>query len=303
MAASSIRITKMCQWCGIEFEAQKVSTKYCSHRCANLAYKQAVRDKRVKQAEAETLSIKLEKPIENVKDKEYLSFAQAGKLLGLSRQAMYNMVKAGNLKASKISSRLSFIKRTDIDAMLENKPYKTLHPKDSVPITDFYTTAEIKEKYGIKESWIYEIAKEHNIPRTFNRGKTYWSKKHIDSYFAKKAPDASITEWYSVAELQEKFGMTLSAIYTFVYKNVIPKRKEGKMVYYSKKHFDIAKGIATPEEPKYYTIPEAMEKFNLTRDQLYHYVAYHNITRIKVGKYSKIVRAELDKFFEPPKIE
>lgn len=303
MATSSIRIMKICQWCGVEFEAQKVSTKYCSHRCANLAYKQAVRDKRVKQAEAETLSIKLEKPIENVKDKEYLSFAQAGKLLGLSRQAVYNMVKAGNLKASKISSRLSFIRRVDIDAMLENRPYKTLHPKDTVPITDFYTTAEIKEKFGVKESWIYEIAKEHNIPRTFNRGRTYWSKKHIDSYFAKKAPDASITEWYSVAELQEKFGMTLSAIYTFVYKNVIPKRKEGKMVYYSKKHFDIAKGIATPEEPQYYTIPEAMEKYNLTRDQLYHYVKYHNITRIKVGKYTKILRSELDKFFEPPKIE
>ena len=278
MATSSIRITKICQWCGVEFVAQKVSTKYCSHRCANLAYKQAVRDKRVKQAEAETLSIKLEKPIENVKDKEYLSFAQAGKLLGLSRQAVYNMVKAGNLKASKISSRLSFIRRVDIDAMLENRPYKTLHPKDTVPITDFYTTSEIKEKFGVKESWIYEIAKEHNIPRTFNRGRTYWSKKHIDSYFAKKAPDASITEWYSVAELQEKFGMTLSAIYTFVYKNVIPKRKEGKMVYYSKKHFDIAKGLATPEEPQYYTIPEAMEKYNLTRDQLYHYVKYHNIT-------------------------
>lgn len=303
MATSSIRITKICQWCGVEFVAQKISTKYCSHRCANLAYKQAVRDKRVKQAEAETLSIKLEKPIENVKDKEYLSFAQAGKLLGLSRQAVYNMVKAGNLKASKISSRLSVIRRVDIDAMLENRPYKTLHPKDTVPITDFYTIAEIKEKYGVKESWIYEIAKEHNIPRTFNRGRTYWSKKHIDSYFAKKAPDASITEWYSVAELQEKFGMTLSAIYTFVYKNVIPKRKEGKMVYYSKKHFDIAKGIATPEEPQYYTIPEAMEKYNLTRDQLYHYVKYHNITRIKVGKYTKILRSELDKFFEPPKIE
>ena len=303
MATSSIRIMKICQWCGVEFVAQKVSTKYCSHRCANLAYKQAVRDKRVKQAEAETLSIKLEKPIENVKDKEYLSFAQAGKLLGLSRQAVYNMVKAGNLKASKISSRLSFIRRADIDAMLENRPYKTLHPKDTVPITDFYTTAEIKEKFSVKESWIYEIAKEHNIPRTFNRGRTYWSKKHIDSYFAKKAPDASITEWYSVAELQEKFGMTLSAIYTFVYKNVIPKRKEGKMVYYSKKHFDIAKGIATPEEPQYYTIPEAMEKYNLTRDQLYHYVKYHNITRIKVGKYTKIIRSELDKFFEPPRIE
>ena len=303
MATSSIRIKKICQWCGAEFEAQKVSTKYCSHRCANLAYKQATREKRVKQVEAETHFIKSEKPKENVKDKEYLSIAQVSVLLGLSLQAVYKMIYAGHLAAYKLSSRLSFVKRVDIDKMLNANPYVKKNRSKGEDITEFYTTAEIKEQYGVKESWLYKIAKEHNIPRTFNRGKTYWSKKHIDSYFAKKAPDASITKWYSVAELQEKFGMTLSAIYTFVYKNVIPKRKEGKMVYYSKKHFDIAKGIATPEEPQYYTIPEAMEKFNLTRDQLYHYVAYHNITRIKVGKYTKIVRAELDKFFEPPKIE
>ena len=213
------------------------------------------------------------------------------------------MIYAGHLVAYKLSSRLSFVKRTDIDAMLKANPYEKRQPKDAIAITELYTTAEVKEKYNIKESWLYKIAKENNIPRTFNRGRTFWSKKHIDSYFAKKAPDASITEWYSVAELQEKFGMTLSAIYTFVYKNVIPKRKEGKMVYYSKKHFDIAKGIAIPEEPQYYTIPEAMEKYNLTRDQLYHYVKCHNITRIKVGKYTKILRSELDKFFEPPKIE
>ena len=143
MATSSIRITKICQWCGAEFEAQKVSTKYCSHRCANLAYKQAVRDKRVKQIENETQFVKLEKPIVNVKDKEYLSFAQACKLLGLTRQAVYNMVNAGNLKASKISSRLFFIRRADIEAMLDDKPYKTLHPKDSAPIIDFYPTANV----------------------------------------------------------------------------------------------------------------------------------------------------------------
>ena len=41
-----------------------------------------------------------------------------------------------------------------------------------------------------------------------------------------------------------------------------------------------------------------MERFNLTRDQLYHYVKYHNIPSIKVGKYTKILRAELDKFFD-----
>lgn len=303
MATSSIRIKKICQWCGAEFEAQKVSTKYCSHRCANLAYKQATREKRVKQVEAETHFIKSEKPKENVKDKEYLSIAQASVLLGLSLQAVYKMIYAGHLAAYKLSSRLSFVKRVDIDKMLNANPYVKKNRSKGEDITEFYTTAEIKEQYGVKESWLYKIAKEHNIPRTFNRGKTYWSKKHIDSYFAKKTPNASITEWYSVPEIQEKFGMTLSAIYSFVSKNVIPKKKVGITVCYSKKHFDIAKGVAEPEKPQYYTIPEAMEKFNLTRDQLYHYVKYHNITRIKVGKYTKISKSELDEFLAPPQIK
>ena len=298
--ASNIDIQKKCEWCGKLFIAHKTTTRCCSHRCANIAYKERTRQKRVSEFQT-MVNQQIEK--EDCIDKDFFTPSEAAKYIGISRATFYRYLETNLIKSVQLK-RKTIIRKRDIEALFDNaSPYKKHLPRSKQSITDFYTTAEIKEKFGVKESWIYEIAKEHNIPRTFNRGRTYWSKKHIDSYFAKKAPDTSITEWYSVAELQEKFGMTLSAIYTFVYKNVIPKRKEGKMVYYSKKHFDIAKGIATPEEPQYYTIPEAMEKYNLTRDQLYHYVKYHNITRIKVGKYTKIVRAELDKFFEPPKIE
>lgn len=298
--ASNIDIQKKCEWCGKLFIAHKTSTRCCSHRCANLAYKERTRQKRVSEFQT-MVNQQIEK--EDCIDKDFFTPSEAAKYIGISRATFYRYLETNLIKSVQLK-RKTIIRKRDIEALFDNaSPYKKHLPRSKQSITDFYTTAEIKEKFGVKESWIYEIAKEHNIPRTFNRGRTYWSKKHINSYFAKKAPDASITEWYSVAELQEKFGMTLSAIYTFVYKNVIPKRKEGKMVYYSKKHFDIAKGIATPEEPQYYTIPEAMEKYNLTRDQLYHYVKYHNITRIKVGKYTKILRSELDKFFEPPKIE
>lgn len=298
--ASNIDIQKKCEWCGKLFIAHKTSTRCCSHRCANLAYKERTRQKRVSEFQT-MVNQQIEK--EDCIDKDFFTPSEAAKYIGISRATFYRYLETNLIKSVQLK-RKTIIRKRDIEALFDNaSPYKKHLPRSKQSITDFYTTAEIKEKFGVKESWIYEIAKEHNIPRIFNRGRTYWSKKHIDSYFAKKAPDASITEWYSVAELQEKFGMTLSAIYTFVYKNVIPKRKEGKMVYYSKKHFDIAKGIATPEEPQYYTIPEAMEKYNLTRDQLYHYVKYHNITRIKVGKYTKILRSELDKFFEPPKIE
>ncbi len=298
--ASNINIQKKCEWCGKLFIAHKTTTRCCSHRCANLVYKERTRQKRVSEFQT-MVNQQIEK--EDCIDKDFFTPSEAAKYIGISRATFYRYLETNLIKSVQLK-RKTIIRKRDIEALFDNaSPYKKHLPRSKQSITDFYTTAEIKEKFGVKESWIYEIAKEHNIPRTFNRGRTYWSKKHIDSYFAKKAPDASITEWYSVAELQEKFGMTLSAIYTFVYKNVIPKRKEGKMVYYSKKHFDIAKGIATPEEPQYYTIPEAMAKYNLTRDQLYHYVKYHNITRIKVGKYTKILRSELDKFFEPPKIE
>lgn len=300
---SSIKIKKVCEWCGEIFYAQKTTTRYCSHRCNSRAYKEAVRNKRIQETETKTDAFISQQPIQTIKDKEFLSFAEAGALLGITRQAVYKMVALGHLKASKISSRLSFIKRSDIENMLENKPYTTQLTKEKSPITEFYTTTEVKEKYNVADSWIFVVAKKHNIPRTFNRGKTYWSKKHIDNYFSKKAPSPEITEWYTVQEIQEKFEMTLTAIYTLASKNAIPKKKEGIMVYYSKKHFDIAKGVVQPEEPQYYTVAEAMGKFSLTRDQLYHYAKYHNIPRVKIGKYTKISKPELDKLLGDPKIE
>lgn len=303
MATSKTKIKKVCEYCGTVFYAQKLTTRFCSHRCNNLAYKERVRQKRIQEVETKVQTVISEQPISDFKDKEYLSFKEAATLLGLSKQAIYKMVYAGKLRAFRVSSRLSFIRKGDIDRMLEARPYEQRHPKDTIPITDFYTTAEVKEKFNVAESWIFAIAKKNNIPRTFNRGKTYWSKKHIDAYFAKKAPNPDITEWYSTQEIQEKFGMTLAAVYCFVSKNAIPKKKEGIMVYYSKKHVDIAKGVAAPEEPKYYTVPEAMEKFNLTRDQLYHYATYHNIPKMKKGKYTLISKAELDKLLAAPKIE
>jgi predicted DNA-binding transcriptional regulator AlpA len=228
---------------------------------------------------------------------------EAAKLLGISRASIYRYMADNIIKVVQFKGK-TLIRRKDIELLFENAvEYKKRVPLEKAPITDFYTTAEVKEKFNVAESWVFAIAKKSNIPRTFNRGKTYWSKKHIDAYFAKKAPNPDITEWYSTQEIQEKFGMTLSAVYCFASKNAIPKKKEGIMVYYSKKHVDIAKGVAAPEEPKYYTVPEAMEKFNLTRDQLYHYATYHNIPKMKKGKYTLISKAELDKLLAAPKIE
>lgn len=300
--SSNLKIKRICAWCGKEFIAQKTTTACCSKQCANALYKKRKRDEAIK-ANNQIVEKKIEeKPIERIKDKPFLTITETAIYLGVTRPTIYGYIKRGELKVIRLGFKY-LLKKEDIDKLF-NTPIEFHTPiKEKTPITDFYTTAEVKEKYHVNESWIFIIAKKHNIPRTFNRGKTYWSKKHIDAYFAKKAPNPDITEWYSTQDMQEKFGMTLSAIYNFASKNAIPKKKEGIMVYYSKKHVDIAKGISQPEETLYYTVAEAMEKFNLTRDQLYHYVKWHHISKVKKGKYTFINRAELDKLLAPPKIE
>ena len=300
--SSNLKIKRICAWCGKEFIAQKTTTACCSKQCANALYKKRKRDEAIK-INNQNIEKKIEeKPITIIKDKPFLTITETAIYLGVTRPTIYGYIKRGELKVIRLGFKY-FLKKEDIEKLF-NTPIEFHTPtKEKAPITDFYTTSEVKGKYHVNESWIFVIAKKHNIPRTFNRGKTYWSKKHIDAYFAKKAPDPDITEWYSTQEMQEKFGMTLSAIYTFAYKNAIPKKKEGIMVYYSKKHVDIAKGIAKPEETMYYTVAEAMEKFNLTRDQLYHYVKWHHVSKVKKGKYTFISRTELDKLLTPPKIE
>lgn len=301
--SSNIDIQKKCKWCGEVFTAHKMSTAYCSHKCANLAYKERVRKERISAYQKELSFKEYNEPLKDLEQREFFTPTTAAKLLGISRATIYRYLADETIKAVQFKGK-TLIRRKDIDMLFESSAtYNKRLPQEKAPITEFYTTAEVKEKYNVVDSWIFVVAKKHNIPRTFNRGKTYWSKKHIDNYFGKKAADPEITEWYSVQEIQDKFGMSLAAIYTLASKNAIPKKKEGIMVSYSKKHFDIAKGIAQPDEPQYYTVAEAMAKFNLTRDQLYHYAKYHNIPRVKVGKYVKISRPELDKIFEAPKIE
>ena len=179
--------------------------------------------------------------------------------------------------------------------------------KQREPITEFYTTKEVLEKFSISNSWLFKVAKQQNIPKVTQHGKTYWSKKHCDMIFGKKNNEVEeITEWYSVAEIQEIYGMTLPAIYNLVSKVGIPKKKEGKEVRYSKRHFEAAKGTADPVENEWYSIAEATEKFHMTRDQLHYYIKTYKVKKKMVGKYCYLAKDEVDALFEniftPPSI-
>ena len=295
--SSPIEITKTCEWCGKTFTARKCTTRYCCKRCAEHAYKDAKRKEHVKREQAKA-SVTLPSDDKRL----FITPAQCAKLLGVCRTSIYNYLSANSIPCFQFKGK-TLISRECLNSLFDGSHSYQLRPaRENQPITEVYTTKEVLEKFGISNSWLFKTAKENYFPKTIQRGKTLWSKSHIDRFFAKKEPQEDITEWYTVAEIQERFGMTLSAIYNLVSKEGIPKKKVGCEARYSKFHFDIAKGIAEPTEPEYYTMPEAMAKYGMTRDQIYHYVKTYGISKVKVGRIIKISRQEFDNLFAPPRI-
>ena len=169
--SSKIDIQKRCKWCNAVFTAHKTTTEYCSHRCANLAYKDRVRKQRL-----ESLQHELGKSIKTPPNlnKEYLTPSEVAELLNIGRTSIYRYIRNGIIKVIRFE-RKTLVRRADIENMTDylSKENEKTSTKEKAPITDFYTTAEVKEKYHVNESWIFAVAKKNNIPRTFNRGKTY----------------------------------------------------------------------------------------------------------------------------------
>lgn len=254
MATSNIRIKKNCKWCGKEFEAQKVSTQFCSKRCAEHAYKERKRQERKKQvekAEVERVTLESDKKLQ---DSPYLTVAEAAHILKRTRFGIYKLMYRGILKAYRVTGQWTLIKRADIDAMIEARPYERkpkatalANDENGEAISEFYTTKEIIEKFGVSNSWVFAQGKAHNIPKVYHRGKTLWSKTHCDRVFTAK-PE-------------------------------------------------------TPKEDDWISYSDVRAEYNLTHDQLHNYVKYHGLRRKKVGKYTYILKSEINAILRPPTLK
>ena len=285
-----MEVRKICQWCGKPFIAKKTTTCYCSHQCSNLGYKERVRERKRELKKMQELL----QPKQASEGQDFFSFAQAAKLMGVTRQYIYKLVKENKLRASRISGKKSLIRRADIELMLKTKPYESIKPKDDVDITEYYTAEQIAEKYKVNTKWVWTYTREHDVPKVKIRQFNYYSKKHIDAAFAKYKTDDALTEWYTPEEIEKKYGMTRVAIRSHVYRNNIPSKKEHGQIFYSKLHFDLSKQTAEEDSSEYYTVQEAMKKYNLTRDSVYGILQFHEIKREKKGRFVRFLKVEFD---------
>lgn len=298
--SSTIEFQKVCEFCGASFTARKSSTRYCSKRCAEHAYKQRKREEHVASTQ-KTLDAKASEDEEKLL---FLSPCQCARLIGVSTRTLYRYLERGSIPCVQFSGK-TFISRAVLDEMFKSSsPYIKRETKTCEPITEFYTSKEVLEKFGIGNSWLYKMAAKRNIPKTVSRGKTLWNKKHIDRIFGKSAvEEVNKDEWYTVDEVCTKFGIKKEALYRLVSELKITKQKVRNTVYYFRHEVDAAMGVNPELASEYYSIQEAMGAYGMTRDQISYYVRTYKVPRIYHDNRVYIERAGLDKVLGIPKIE
>lgn len=116
---SNIRITRICQYCGKEFEARMLQTRYCSHYCNAKHYKEKKRQEKLEEAlnpSPEKKILSLPGEATNYKYKDYFSVDEAADYIGISRRTIYRLIKNKDLKVHKLGGR-TIIKKSSIEAL------------------------------------------------------------------------------------------------------------------------------------------------------------------------------------------
>ena len=308
-----MRKTRKCAFCGKEFTCNSGTQRYCSEHCAEAA--KAQRKKRQQDF------LKAVQPVIDIASQEYLTFSKAAVLMGCSRQYIYKLVNAGKLPASRISSRMAFVRKADIEKMLAGNPYhrvlptkpknppslslkKGLAPSEparkgdsvqSIEPLEYISGEDVMRIYKVKKSWLYASAKKNDIPMCKIAGRNYYSRTHMDALFGVTAEIEALTEWLTTDEAEELYSTTKETLRSQAYRRHIPTKREYGKTYYSKVHLDEIFRPDLKASDDYYTTAEAAEKYGMTRSGICVIVKTNNLTKVKVGVRNLIAKEELDR--------
>ena len=304
-----MKATRKCSFCGKSFVTRSGMQRYCSEACQAEA-------KRARVMQKNNL-FKVAQPLMEIQHQEYLTFSKAAILMGCSRQYIYKLVAIGKLKASRISNRMAFIRRADIEQMLEGNPYHRILPgctstpkkaassslpakrekreKDIDEVMDFYSGENVMSLFKVKQSWLYTTAKRNRIPICRIAGKNYYSKKHVDEFFGVAVDTSNITDWLLIEEAEELFGMKPTALRAYAHRHKIPTKREYGRTYYSKSHLDELRRTDLINDERYYTVEQVRQIYGLSSANISHIVKVKRIEKIKVGVKNLLLRSDVER--------
>jgi excisionase family DNA binding protein len=183
--SSNISITRICQHCGLDFEAKTTVTKYCGDNCAKRAYKLRIKTAKIQASQEETKEIR-NRPVQNLQSKDYLAVKEVAILLGCAVRSVYAMIDSGRLRAINLSERKIRIHRQEVEVIFEN-PALLIIPKaernsgQKLGVDDCYSIGQIEQDYKMNNSTLYSLLKRNNVEKLQMGKYVYVSKQIIHS--------------------------------------------------------------------------------------------------------------------------
>lgn len=123
-------------------------------------------------------------------------------------------------------------------AAIKTKPIADIKAKDYLSITD--TAALV----GVSRWTIWRCIERGELAAVKFGRRVIIRRTDIENMFMPQLPDKPepeappITEWYSVQDVMEKYGLTRDTVYNHAKANKIPKQQDGRYVRLSKSHID-----------------------------------------------------------------
>lgn len=186
--SSNIEIKKFCEYCGNAFIARTTVTRYCGDNCSKRAYKSRKRAEKINVAidKVQTCNQPTSQKEVDINSKDFLTVKEVATLLSCSIRSVYYYIENGNIQATNLGTRLTRIKRSNIDNLFtENREIKTPEKTEFewLDISEYYTISEIQKKFNISQTALQNIIKRENIPKMQKGRFVYVQRKIINEFF------------------------------------------------------------------------------------------------------------------------
>lgn len=274
--SSNLAIPRICDHCSVPFTAKTSKTRFCSHDCNRKYYKAQQRKLKIELSASETLEKRVSKSIVEatpIMINEIMTVNDVAKILEYSKDAIYDLIKSGRLKASRPSIRKTRIKREDLMDYLDNtvmtdevKSDKVSEPTIApLPIAQLtvehcYSIAHLIEMFGKGRDSLYRILRNGEVPFIKVGREVFYAKIESDQLFRRYStrkyigfvghlPEVEnnrrlaqkrfvIADCYTMGECEALFNDRRENLYGLFSRREVPRIKEGVQTYYLRKSVD-----------------------------------------------------------------
>lgn len=156
MGVSNLKIPKICEQCEKPFEAKTMTTRFCSHLCADKnGKKRKKKEKELKEREKV-----LEKYVDKIavlQLREFISVGEAVILFGISKSTIHRLIKRKVVRSVNLGERLTRINKLELEKLfspiiIDEKEKEKQELRKKYKKEDCYTISqgeELQEKLGL----------------------------------------------------------------------------------------------------------------------------------------------------------